>query len=73
MHLKWPMCLITCTVKFHSWINLSFKDKNNQNNLKYEKHNAYKMLFYHKIMSVTMATDLKYIPYVLNISPLNVI
>ena len=33
------------------------------------------MLFYHKIKSVTMATDLKYIPYmyVLNISPLNVI
>ena len=31
------------------------------------------MLFYHNIMSVTMATDLKYIPYVLNISPLNVI
>ena len=31
------------------------------------------MLFYHKTMSVTMATDLKYIPYVLHISPLNVI
>ena len=30
------------------------------------------MLCY-KIMSVTMATDLKYIPIVLNVSPLNVI
>ena len=25
-------------IKYHSWINLSFKDKHNQNNLKYEKH-----------------------------------
>ena len=36
--LKMAYMLITCTLKFHSWINLSFKDKHNQNNLKYEKH-----------------------------------